>query len=193
MLEYHIAWGLILINIGAQYFIELRNRKDDPHIYQQTKRMGFVLFIEALLVLITYPVYRATGFTVAPFAVLFGIVVTMLHGSKSKVVLVDFTHLSERAMLYVVFTFCEMIIALSGYFEGGLTVNSLYFASMSFLIVVGLFLSYGTVYDHLIDITMRNTGLTYMMLHIFLIFALSLITTSLEFMHNSEIALLPKM
>ena len=72
------------------------------------------------------------------------------------------------------------------------TANSLYFALMSFLIVVGLFLSYGTVYDHLIDREMKNSGLTYMLLHIFLIFALSIITTSLEFIHNREIDLLPK-
>lgn len=140
----------------------------------------------------TYPVYQATGFSVAPFAVLFGIIGTLIHGKNAKVILVDFTHLTERAMLYVVFTFGEMIIALAGYFEGDLTASSLYFPLMSFLIVVGLFLSYGTVYDHLIDREMKNSGLIYMLLHIFLIFALSIFTTSLEFMHNPEINLLPK-
>lgn len=192
LLEYHIAWGLILVNIGIQYFIELRNLKDQTEVFVQTKRMGIVLMIEALIVFSNYPVYQATGFTVAPAAILFGIVGTMIHGRKAKVTLVDFTHLTERAMLYVVFTFGEMIIVLADYFEGGLTVNSLYFSLMSFLIVVGLFLSYGTVYDHLIDREMKNSGLVYMLLHIFIIFALSIITTSLEFMHDSEIALMPK-
>lgn len=154
--------------------------------------MGIVLMIEALMVLCTYPVYQATGFSIAPFAILFGIVGTMLHGKKAKVILVDFTHLTERAMLYVVFTFGEMIIALAVYFEGGINPSSVYFSLMSFLIVVGLFLSYGTVYDHLIDREMKNSGLVYMLLHIFLIFALSIITTSLEFMHDSEISLMPK-
>ena len=27
--QYHIAWALILLNIGIQYLIELRNHKDD--------------------------------------------------------------------------------------------------------------------------------------------------------------------
>lgn len=192
LLEYHIAWGLILVNIGIQYFLELRNCKECPEVYMQTKRMGLVLIAEALIVFSTYPVYQATGFSVAPFAILFGIVGSMFHGRKANVILVDFTHLSERAMLYVVFTFGEMIIALANYFEGGLTVNSLYFSLMCFLIVVGLFLSYGTVYDHLIDRKQQNPGLVYMMIHIFIIFALSLITTSLEFMHNTEVSLLPK-
>ena len=170
-LQYHLAWALILINIGTQYIIELRNRKKDLMIFQQTRRMLIVLFGEAAIVLCNLPVYQATGFNLAPAAILFGIVGTMVHGKRAKVRLVDFTHLSERIMLYVVFTFGEMIIALSGYFEGELTVNSIYFALMSFLIVVGLFLSYGTVYDHLIDREMSTPGLIYMLLHIILIFA----------------------
>ena len=192
-LQYHIAWGLILINIGTQYFLELRNRKNEPDIYRQTKRMGFVLMCEAVIVLLNYPFYSLVGFSVAPFAVLFGVVGTMLHGSKSKVLLVDFPHLTERAMLYVVFTFGEMIIAVAGYFESGENSVPLFFSLMSFLIVVGLFLSYGTVYDHMIDREKQDSGLWYMFLHIFLIFALSLITIALEFMHNDEVELVPKM
>lgn len=192
-LQYVLAWALILINIGTQYILELRNRKNDPMIFRQTRRMLIVLFGEAAIVLCILPVYHATGVNLAPAAILYGIVGTMVHGKNAKVRLVDFTHLSERIMLYVVFTFGEMIIALSGYFEGELTVNSVYFALMSFLIVVGLFLSYGTVYDHLIDKEMSTPGLIYMLLHIILIFALSLITASLEFMRNDEINLLPKM
>ena len=185
-LQYVLAWALILINIGTQYILELRNRKNDPMIFRQTRRMLIVLFGEAAIVLCILPVYHATGVNLAPAAILYGIVGTMVHGKNAKVRLVDF-------MLYVVFTFGEMIIALSGYFEGELTVNSVYFALMSFLIVVGLFLSYGTVYDHLIDREMSTPGLIYMLLHIILIFALSLITASLEFMRNDEINLLPKM
>ena len=192
-LQYVLAWALILINIGTQYILELRNRKNDPMIFRQTRRMLIVLFGEAAIVLCILPVYHATGVNLAPAAILYGIVGTMVHGKNAKVRLVDFTHLSERIMLYVVFTFGEKIIALSGYFEGELTVNSVYFALMSFLIVVGLFLSYGTVYDHLIDREMSTPGLIYMLLHIILIFALSLITASLEFMRNDEINLLPKM
>lgn len=64
---------------------------------------------------------------------------------------------------------------------------------MSFLIVVGLFLSYGTLYDHLIDREQKTAGLVYMLIHIFLILAMNNITTALEFMQDEEVALLPKM
>ena len=116
-LQYVLAWALILINIGTQYILELRNRKNDPMIFRQTRRMLIVLFGEAAIVLCILPVYHATGVNLAPAAILYGIVGTMVHGKNAKVRLVDFTHLSERIMLYVVFTFGEMIIALSGYFE----------------------------------------------------------------------------
>lgn len=193
MLQYHTAWGLILVNIGVQYFLELCNLKAQPDVYSQTKRMGFVLMAEAAMVFLIYPVYAATGLNIVPLPILFGIAGTMLHGKKAAVTLVDFTHLTERAMLYVVFTFGEMIIALAGYFEEGVSLNALYYALMCFLIVVGLFLSYGTVYDHLIDREMQCNGLHYMLLHIFLIFALSILTTSLEFMHDAEVRVFPKM
>lgn len=192
-LQYHIAWALILINIGAQYLIERRNHKKEPLVYHQTGRMVVVLFGEALIVLGGLPLYYTTGISLVPAAIVFGIAATFIHGRNTKVLLVDFTHLSERIMLYVVFTFGEMIIALSSYFEDDFSIGSVYFALMSFLIVVGLFLSYGTVYDHLIDRARPTPGLLYMLLHIVLIFALNLITASLEFMHDSAVSLLPKM
>jgi low temperature requirement protein LtrA len=56
-------------------------------------------------------------------------------------------------MLYVIFTFGEMIIAIASYFsgDGSWDTSTLYFSLMAFLIVVGLFLIYGYVYDNLID------------------------------------------
>ncbi len=106
---------------------------------------------------------------------------------------VDFGHLSERAMLYIVFTFGEMIIAISGYFEGDFGFNTIYFSLMGFLIVVGLFQSYEIFYDHLLDKELVTNGTSYMMIHIFLIFSLSNITTALEFMREEEVDLMPKM
>ena len=191
--QYHIAWGLILINIGVQYFLELRNHRDDPVVSGQIRRMGIILFTEAFIVFLSLPVRNVFGISIAPLAVLFGIGSTMFHGGKVKVLLVDFAHLTERAMLYVVFTFGEMIIVLAGYFDDRITPGTIYLSLMGFLIIVGLFLSYETAYDHLIDREKKDNGLLYMLLHIFLIFALNLLTTSLEFMHDAEVDLMPKL
>ncbi len=189
---YHTAWAAILINIGAQYLIELRNHGQSPYNRAIIKRMSAVLLGEAAIVLISIPVYKLTGMMLSPAAIAFGIITTMLMGRGERSESIDFAHLSERAMLYVVFTFGEMIIAISSYFKADINFGTIYFSIMAFLIVVGLFLSYGTLYDKIIDREMKTSGLGYMLIHVFLIFALNNITAALEFMHSEEIELVPK-
>jgi FtsH-binding integral membrane protein len=64
---------------------------------------------------------------------------------------------------------------------------------MAFLIVVGLFVTYETLYDHIVDREQNNSGLAYMLIHVFLIFAMNNITSALEFMREDEIDIMPKM
>ena len=187
--QYHIAWALILLNIGTQYAIELRNHRGEAEAERVIRRMMAVLFGEALLVLLCVPVFNRIGLALAGIPILYGIGMTWRFADDARADLVDFTHLSERAMLYVVFTFGEMIIAIAGYFEGAFSPSSAYFSTLCFLIVVGLFLCYGTLYDRILDREMRTNGMHYMMIHLFLIFAMNNITTSLEFMRNEEVYL----
>ena len=192
--QYHVAWALILINIGTQYMIELRNHRADVWNRDIIKRMATTLFVESAIVL-------AAAFVspqIAPFlslaAIFSGIILTALSRNISPAGAVDFMHLTERAMLYVVFTFGEMIIVVSAYFvgKGSFDPSVIYFSLMGFLIVAGLFVSYEIFYDHLLDREMANNGMLYMMIHIFLIFALGCITVSLEFMREEEVRLMPK-
>lgn len=192
-LQYHFAWALILLNIGIQYLIEWRKLKKTGEDGRHAGRMAAILMIEAAVVLADIPLFRmsrTTWFSLA--AVVFGMCAVLLFGQHRNRSLVDFPHLSERAMLYVVFTFGEMIIAIASYFEGELTLRSAYFALMAFLIVVGLFLSYGIFYDRIIDRGKRTNGLGYMFLHIFIIFAMNNLTNGLGFMREEDISLLPK-
>ena len=110
----------------------------------------------------------------------------------SNLMAVDFAHLTERVMLFVVFTFGEMIIGISGYFQGDFGFNTVYFSLMAFLIVVGLFLSYEYLYDHIIDREAPASGNGYMILHIFLIAAMNNITAALEFMREPAVRAVPK-
>ena len=191
--RYNIAWALILINIAALYYLKMKKKsKEAPWELVQMKRSMRILLIQAGIILAALPIYAATHVLIAPAAIVFGIAATVLSGRHNMLVSVDFSHLTERAMLYVVFTFGEMIIAIASYFEGGFDPSSVYFSLLAFLIVVGLFLSYELLYDKLIDREMSTSGTGYMMIHVFLIFALSNITTSLEFMREPEVELVPK-
>ncbi len=193
--QFHIAWGLILVNIGLQYLLEMRNHKADVWNKDICKRMLIPLFFEAALVFISGFTEKTAGIIISAVAILSGIVLTMLGRRKSPGGQIDFAHLTERAMLYVVFTFGEMIIAVAAYFsgDGSWSTGTVYFSLMAFLIVVGLFLIYGFVYDNIIDRDGSFDGMAYMLIHIFIIFALNNITASLEFMREEEINLLPKM
>ena len=190
--QYNIAWALILINIGVQYLIELREHREAPWEVAPIKRTVAILFGEAAIILIGLPIYHATGVSIALIPILFGIIATGLSTGINRLLSTDFAHLSERAMLYVVFTFGEMIIAIAAYFEGAFNLSAVYFSLMAFLIVVGLFLSYGILYNRILDREKETVGTGYMMIHVVLIFALNNITTALEFMREEEVALWPK-
>ena len=193
--QYHIAWALILVNIGMQYLIELRNHRADVWNRDIIKRMAMTLFTEAAIVLAAAAVKPALAPPIALTAVILGIGMTSLGKRTGVSGMIDFSHLTERAMLYVVFTFGEMIVVISSYFvgDGSFDWSVIYFSLMGFLIVVGLFLSYEVIYDKLLDRDKEDNGLLYMLIHIFIIFGLNNITASLEFMREEEVAIRPKM
>lgn len=192
--QYHIAWGLILINIGVQYVIEYRNHKADVWNQDIIKRMAITLFIEAAIVFVAAIPNQFLGIIASAVAIVAGILLTSIGTRHSAGGVVDFAHLSERAMLYVVFTFGEMIIALATYFvgDGSFDITAIYYSLMTFLVVAGLFLSYGLIYDHLLDRDKDDNGMIYMAIHIFILFALNNITTALEFMRDAEVDVMPK-
>ena len=187
--QYNIAWGLILLNMASQYLIKLFSRGELTDAARANIRLNVaVLLGEAAVVFVSLPIYSLTGLVLSPLAMFFGVAASILGGRKiRKQMPFDFTHLTERVMLFVVFTFGEMVISVSTYFKGGFTLRSAYFSLMAFLIVAGLFLIYGYFYDHIIDREQKVTGSGYMLLHIFLITALNNIAVALEFMKHSEI------
>ena len=189
--RYCAVWALILANIGAHYLIELRSHDVGSSERRQIRRSAAILFGEAALVAALMLTYRRAGTYAAFVPILFGILAT-LSSCVNRSVAVDFPHLTERAMLYVVLTFGEMIVAISSYFTEGLSLNAVYFSLFAFLIVAGLLLSYGMIYNYVIDRERSTSGMGYMLLHVFLIFALNNITTALEFMREERVALLPK-
>ncbi|MBQ1436186.1 MAG: low temperature requirement protein A [Clostridia bacterium] len=191
--RYNTAWALIMVNLAVQYLIILKkNGGLRPWEDAQMKRDIINLFIEAAIIFASIPLFFATRLPLSPVAVVYGVIAAAVTRRSNLLGPLDFSHLTERVMLYVVFSFGEMIIGIAGYFEGGITLRNIYFSAMGFLIVVGLFLSYGFVYDHIIDREMRAGDSGYMMLHVFLITALNNLTVALEFMREPEISAIPK-
>ena len=191
--RYNVAWGLILVNLAIQYYLKLRkSRREAPWEGVHIRHQIVLVLVQAAIIFLSVPLFPLVGVPLSPLALVFGIVATALTRDLGSLMAVDFAHLTERVMLFVVFTFGEMIIGIASYFEGGVNAANVFFSLTAFLIVVGLFLSYGYLYDHVIDREARITGNGYMILHIFLIAAMNNITAALEFMREPEIQAVPK-
>ena len=192
-LRYNLAWALILINLAVQYILRTRlGSPVTPRERHHIRLQAIILLVESAIVLITIPIYRFTGLAFAPWGAVFGFAAAILTRRVDAQVPVDFSHLSERVMLYVVFTFGEMTLGIAGYFTSAFSYMTVYYSLMAFLLVVGLFSGYGYYYDHLVNQDLHTTGTGYMLLHILLLLALNNITTALEFMRQPSVFLIPK-
>lgn len=191
--RYNVAWGLILVNLSVQYFLRLR--KSDGMMPWETRHLKFhgrLLLLQAAVIFCSIPVYHFWRLPLSWLSLLVGFAAVIFTWRIDALVPVNFEHLTERVMLYVVFTFGETIISIAGYFVGDFSLRTAYFSLMAFLVVAGLFLSYGFLYNHVIDRERMMVGNGYMMLHILLILALSGLTAALEFMPEPEVSELPK-
>ena len=188
-----ISWALILLNIALQYLIKLKKvGNDNPSAVRQIRRNVLILTIQIAIILGSLVLFKFTGFPAAVLAMIVGVLIVMADKKSNELVMGDFPHLTERVMLYVVFTFGEMMIAITEYFEGGCSFNTVYFSLCAFLIIAGLFLTYGFMYDNVINREMQTSGTEYMFIHIFLIVALNNITAALEYMRMDEVNALYK-
>ena len=154
--RYNTAWMLILVNLIVQYLLKMK-RPEYSTPWEKSNMMLFIRVMVSMVVTIIAGmiVYRFTGLPVTPAAMVIGIAATIIQRKKLDLVAVDFPHLTERVMLYVVFTFGEMIISISTYFRGDFGPMRLYLSLCAFLIVVGLFMSYGFLYDHILEFFLR--------------------------------------
>lgn len=188
-IRYNVAWGLILLNLAVQYFLRLRRSGglmpwEDRHLKYHMR----LLLLQSALVFLSIPVFLATQIAFSWVTLLVGFLASFFTERIDALMPVNFEHLTERVMLYIVFTFGEMVVAIAEYVEGGFGVNTVYFSLMAFLIVGGLFLSYGVLYNHIIDRERQTTGGAYVLIHIALVIALNNITVALEFMREPEVA-----
>ena len=182
--RYNGAWALILLNLAVQYYRMGRAAEAEQNCRGHRRSHALMLLIEAAIVLLSMPIYAVTGYALAPWALVFGAAAHFLTWKVDRALEVDFPHLAERVMLYIVFTFGEMILGITGYFDGGFSLKSVYYSLMAFALVAGLFSGYGHYYNHLLDPERRTSGIGYMALHILMVLALNNITAALEFLQD---------
>ena len=181
--QIHEGWALILLHLAIQYAIALSK---DTKKQSVMNRDIFVFVAEPIIILASIPIYNRTGIIISPLAIILGIAIGVT-GPKVETRYADFPHLTERLMLYVVFSFGEMIIEISGFFEEGVNPLGICHSMLAFALVSGLFLNYGYVYDHIIDREKKTTADIYLFIHMFLIISLSYLTQVMEMLRNPDV------
>lgn len=185
---YNTAWGLILVNLTIQYLLRAKRvRGRHPKALRLTHTRALLYAIDAALVFATIPIYRATQISFVWLALLVGFAGPFLTTKIEHAVPISSAHLSERVMLFVVFTFGEMIVSISSYFRDTFTFQTVYFSLAGFLLIIGLFMSYGYLYNHVMDRHRSANGKIYLLWHVIIVMALSNVSVSLEHMRTLEI------
>ena len=189
--QYSISWALILLNIAVQYLIQFRKLKGSrPWEETPIKAHAFTLIFQAALLIASIPLAEHTGMYAAWAVLLVGVITTFIGEHFDFIIPMDVEHMTERIMLYMVFSFGETIISISEYFEDGFTLETMYFSLIAFMIVAGLFMIYGLRYNRTVDRESHHIGFFYMLIHVGLVLSLNNITIGMEMIRLPNIDML---
>lgn len=185
---YNTAWALILLNLAIQYMIKARSFKwRNPKALELTRVRALLFFVDAGLVFLTIPIFHTTGVSLVWLVLIIGFAGPFMTYKLDEALPITFEHLSERVMMFIVFTFGEMVVSISSYFKETFTPQMAYFSLTSFLMTIGLFMSYGYLYNRVMDRCKQTYGKLYLLLHVIIVLALSNVSVSLEHMRSLEI------
>lgn len=188
--RYHTAWALIMLNLAYRSWDKMRFApKLDDLDREILKNNVVILAFEFALIVASIPIHYYTGIVISPVALIVGYVGKLKEHAVYDKRPCDFPHFAERNLLLVILTFGEMIIGISGFFSEG---DHILLNILSFLIVIGMFLSYGFFYDNVLDHHKKTSGLGYLVIHVIMILGINSTTIALELLARPLIPVFPK-
>ena len=188
--RYHGAWALIMLNLAYRSWDKLRFAPHLDDIDRRILRANVTHnLIECGILLLSIPVHQYTGVVLSPLALIYGYAAKLSEHRAYKARPCDFPHLAERNLLLVILTFGEMIIGIASFFETG---KNVILNIMAFLIVIGMFLSYGFFNDNVLDHHKKTSGLGFLAIHVIMILAINSTTIALELLARPLVPLFQK-
>ena len=189
-IRYHSAWALIMANLAYRSWDKLRFAPKLDEIDKEILRNNImILSFEFAIIALSIPIHHFTGIVISPVALIVGYVGKLKEHSAYAQRPCDFPHFAERNLLLVILTFGEMIIGIGGYFTSE---THILFNVMSFLVVIGMFLSYGFFYDNVLDHHKKTSGLGFLVIHVIMILAINSTTIALELLARPMVPIFPK-
>lgn len=187
---YHIVWVLILLNFMLHFIRLLMRPANRQGAYGRMLRARIVLFsVQAGVVLLTIPWSASVQRIAAWLPLAVGFIGPVCMRKVDAEMPLDFPHLAERVESMVFIAFGEVIVSVAGFFDDQIQLREIYFSLCAFLVVVGLLLSYGYMYLHMIDRHHCTRGYLFVFLHLFVIIALSNISISFHFALDPDCSL----
>lgn len=182
---FSLATGLLSGTLILQYlFINLKaDNQIDKDI---SKLFVYILLLRTVFLLIGAFLPFEIGVTTALIGVIGSWILPGVFTSKMKKRPINFPHLLERVNALAIISFGEAIVDIAHYFDlKSLNINSIFI----FIIVCSLFMAYITQFDHFIDENQINeTGNLLIYLHYPILFGISLITVSLNFIEENDVS-----
>lgn len=178
-----IATGLLSGTLVLQYLLVYVGTKNsaDKGI---ARLFIYILLIRTAGLLIGAFLPFRLGLAVALIGVIASWILPGIFTQQMKGHPINFPHLLERLTALIIITFGETIVDIAHYFD----LKDFNFSSIFiFIIVCSLFMTYITQFDHFIDENKVNeTGNRLIYLHYPILFGISLITVSLNFIQEVE-------
>lgn len=179
--QYHVSWALVIVNLTIQYAIQAyKSRVTDPAACRFARSRVIVYAMQAALILATITLYDYTRMPLGWIALAFGFIAPAMIMKYEEAIPVSFEHLTERVMLFVVLTCGEMIMSVALYFRHGFDVPTIAYSAVAFTATAFILMSYGYIYNNVMDRERATTGRVYLMLHMAIIIALNDITVGME-------------
>lgn len=179
--------GLLSLTLFVQYGITciLSKKRHDKQI---ALTFSGILLFRSLILLVGGILNTAAGLIIALTGILLSWIAPGLTGKYTSQCPIIFSHLLERLTLLTIITFGETIVGIAAYF---LPSKFSPLSVLVFAVVALLFVSYVIEFDQLIDEDRTGeTGNALIYLHYPILFGISLVTVSLNFISESEADLL---
>ncbi|MFC6177012.1 low temperature requirement protein A [Companilactobacillus huachuanensis] len=178
-----LAAALLSATLVLQYLlVYLRSHKQvDKNL---TRLFVYILSLRTILLLVGALLPFKIGLTIALIGVLSSWILPGIFTSKMTGRAINFPHLLERLTALIIISFGETIVDIADYFKIS---EFNIFSVLIFIIICALFMVYITQFDHFIDENKtKQTGNRLIYLHYPVLFGISLITVSLDFIGEEE-------
>ena len=180
---FFLAAGLLSLTLCLQYIIVYAQatKKYDKDI---ARAFALILAVRTITLLIGGIFPNKIGTIIALIGILFSWIGPAFTGKYTRHHPIIFSHLLERLTALIILMFGETIVGIANYFtQSNLSIYSI----LIFISVVSLFFTYIVEFDHMINEEQtKETGNLLIYLHYFILFGISLVTVSLNFINEES-------